>query len=189
MSSRSHYEVLMVDPRADGDVIATVYRRLAKRYHPDRDPSPEARRRMVELNEAYEVLRDPQRRSRYDAELAATRTGTRGGADVRGRAVWPRSEEPGTDRRPRSAAGAGATERHTSATRATQSTHAAPYGEAGPPPDGAAIGSVLDFGRYRGWTLAQVARVDRDFLEWLRRTPTGRSYRAELDALLGFKRP
>ena len=44
--------------------------------------------------------------------------------------------------------------------------------------------SVLDFGRYAGWSLAQVARVDPGFLEWLSRAPVGRTYRAEIASLL-----
>ena len=48
--------------------------------------------------------------------------------------------------------------------------------------------TVLDFGRYQGWTLEQVARQDPDFLEWLSRMPIGRPYRAEIDALLAVSR-
>ncbi len=59
-----------------------------------------------------------------------------------------------------------------------------PYGEAGPPPRGVARGTVLDFGRYKGWSLGQIATHDPDFLEWLERSPAGRQYRAEIMALL-----
>ena len=45
-------------------------------------------------------------------------------------------------------------------------------------------GTTLDFGRYAGWTVAQVAREDPDFLEWLARTPNGRRYHAEIAAAL-----
>src|SRR5687767_11541296 len=62
---RTLYEVLMVHQRADQDVITVVYRHLAKRFHPDIDPSPEAQSRMAELNEAYEILDDPVKRARY----------------------------------------------------------------------------------------------------------------------------
>src|SRR5690242_12128948 len=67
------YQVLQLDPAADSDIISTVYRRLALRYHPDRDPSQEAQVRMRELNQAYAVLKDPEQRERYDAELALRR--------------------------------------------------------------------------------------------------------------------
>jgi hypothetical protein len=46
-------------------------------------------------------------------------------------------------------------------------------------------GPVLDFGRYRGWSLGQIAAHDRDFLLWLERSPTGRQYRAEIAQILG----
>ena len=58
------------------------------------------------------------------------------------------------------------------------------YGEAGPPPRGIARGTVLDFGRYRGWSIGQIATHDPDFLEWLQRSPSGRQYRAEIASYL-----
>ena len=48
--------------------------------------------------------------------------------------------------------------------------------------------SILDFGRYQGWSLEQIARQDPDFLEWLMRMPIGRPYRAEIEAVLGAVR-
>jgi hypothetical protein len=42
----------------------------------------------------------------------------------------------------------------------------------------------MTFGRYRGWTLNQVARYDHDYVEWLSRTTMGRTYKTELDELL-----
>ncbi len=51
-------------------------------------------------------------------------------------------------------------------------------------PSGSPSGSVLDFGRYAGWSLGQIARQDPDFLEWFARTPTGRRFRGEIEALL-----
>jgi curved DNA-binding protein CbpA len=56
-------------------------------------------------------------------------------------------------------------------------------GAAGPPP-GRPSGSVLNFGRYSGWSLGEVARHDLEYLEWLDRAPIGRNYRQELDAIL-----
>jgi hypothetical protein len=43
---------------------------------------------------------------------------------------------------------------------------------------------VLHLGRYAGWTIGQVARVDRPWLEWLRRSPAGRGLKDEIDAVL-----
>jgi curved DNA-binding protein CbpA len=51
------------------------------------------------------------------------------------------------------------------------------------PPRGVPFGPVLSFGRYQGWTLGQIARVDRPFLEWLRGAPAGRAMRDEIDSV------
>jgi curved DNA-binding protein CbpA len=56
-------------------------------------------------------------------------------------------------------------------------------GAAGPPP-GNPSGTVLNFGRYSGWSLGEVARRDLEYLEWLDRMAIGRIYREEVDALL-----
>ncbi len=56
-----------------------------------------------------------------------------------------------------------------------------------PPGAGPSGGSVLDYGRYRGWSLAQLARQDPDYLRWLVRTPAGRAYRAEIEPLLAAR--
>ncbi len=56
-------------------------------------------------------------------------------------------------------------------------------GAAGPPP-GKPSGTVLGFGRYAGWSLGEIARVDLEYVEWLDRAPIGRAYRDEIDALL-----
>jgi len=51
-------------------------------------------------------------------------------------------------------------------------------------PPGKPFGSVLDFGRYAGWSLGQVASCDLEYLEWLARTPVGRSFHREINGLL-----
>jgi curved DNA-binding protein CbpA len=56
-------------------------------------------------------------------------------------------------------------------------------GAAGPPP-GRPSGSVLNFGRYAGWSLGEISRQDLEYIEWLDRTPIGRSYRDEIDGIL-----
>jgi DnaJ-class molecular chaperone len=63
----SHYDVLGIQPDASESVIKKAYRELSFKNHPDRNPSPEASARMQEINEAYEVLSDPQKRKQYDA--------------------------------------------------------------------------------------------------------------------------
>jgi curved DNA-binding protein CbpA len=52
----------------------------------------------------------------------------------------------------------------------------------------AGTGTVLDFGRYEGWTIDQVARQDPDYLLWLERTPIGRPHLAEIQAVLADRR-
>jgi hypothetical protein len=56
-------------------------------------------------------------------------------------------------------------------------------GAAGQPP-GNPSGSVMNFGRYDGWSLGEIARSDLEYLEWLDRMPIGRPYRDEIDVLL-----
>ena len=57
------------------------------------------------------------------------------------------------------------------------------HGAAGPPP-GRPSGTVLNFGRYAGWSLGEVARHDLEYIEWLDRAPIGRNYRQEIDEIL-----
>ena len=67
MSQRDYYEVLEVTREASADEIKTSYRRLAMKYHPDHNPdNAEAEQRFKEAAEAYDVLRDTEKRSRYD---------------------------------------------------------------------------------------------------------------------------
>ncbi|HHE41562.1 MAG TPA: molecular chaperone DnaJ, partial [Dehalococcoidia bacterium] len=68
MERRDYYEILGVDRSANETQIKRAYRALAMRYHPDRNNGdPEASKRMKEINEAYAVLCDPQKRRVYDA--------------------------------------------------------------------------------------------------------------------------
>lgn len=60
------YQVLQVSRAAEPEVIEAAYRRLARKYHPDVNPSQQANSVMKELNWAYEILSDPVQRSRYD---------------------------------------------------------------------------------------------------------------------------
>ncbi len=68
MGSEDLYDTLQVSPHADAEVIEAAYRVLARRYHPDRNPSPAATAAMARLNAAWETLRDPERRAAYDAQ-------------------------------------------------------------------------------------------------------------------------
>ena len=142
---QTHYKVLMLAETADSEIISTVYRKLAQRYHPDVDPSDEAARRMKEINEAYATLRDSDERAKYDAWLASRRDRRQNDRFIKAADV--------------------------------------PTGGAGTPV-GPPQGSLIDFGRYSGWTLGQIKRADPDFLEWLLRAPAGRSYRDEIAQML-----
>lgn len=67
MAKRDYYEVLGVDKSASDDDIKKAYRKIAIKYHPDRNPgNTEAEEKFKEAAEAYDVLRDPQKRQQYD---------------------------------------------------------------------------------------------------------------------------
>jgi curved DNA-binding protein CbpA len=117
------YAVLGVPHDADLATIKAAYRSLARINHPDLGGD---QRVMVRLNEAWQTLRDPDRRATYDREAG----------------------RPPEHRRHR---------------------------------DGH---RVLDFGRYQGWTLPEIAEHDEDYLVWLGRTPIGRSLQADINELL-----
>lgn len=65
-TKRDYYEILGVDKSAGGAEIKKAYRQLALKFHPDRNKSPDAEAKFKEINEAYEVLSDKQKRSAYD---------------------------------------------------------------------------------------------------------------------------
>jgi len=67
MDYKDYYKILGVDRKADGAEIKRLYRKLALKYHPDRNPGDKkAEEKFKEINEAYQVLSDPTKRSRYD---------------------------------------------------------------------------------------------------------------------------
>lgn len=76
--TKDFYKILQVDPAADPEVIAAAYKRLSLKYHPDTNPSPQATERMQEINEAYQVLKDPARRAYYDRGWEPSTYGARG---------------------------------------------------------------------------------------------------------------
>lgn len=203
MSGPDPYKILQVDPEAEDEVIAAAYRRLARKYHPDTATGPEALGRMEAINAAWEVLANPARRAAHDRQRALQAAMSRSGSvDA---AVPPRSGGGG-DSAPRPAPGpAPNSPRPASPPRAREpevvsrdwtsgrSTVGGGYdpsmrtadgtGAAGRPP-GNPSGSVMNFGRYSGWSLGEISRSDLEYLEWLDRMPIGRPYRDEIDALL-----
>ena len=66
-TKRDYYEVLGVDRKASDDDIKRAFKRLAIKYHPDRNKDPDAGEKFQEINEAYQVLSDPAKRQAYDA--------------------------------------------------------------------------------------------------------------------------
>lgn len=110
---------------------------------------------MASINEAWAVLGDPDQRAAYDGEpQAVDDEAPRGQAPERRAPVGPSPQNEPVH-------GLAARRRRT---------------EAG--------GSVLDFGRYAGWTVGALAAHDPAYLEWLARTPIGRRLAAEIDAAL-----
>jgi DnaJ-class molecular chaperone len=65
-TKRDYYDVLGVSRNASLEEIKKAYRKLALEWHPDRNKSPQAEERFKEINEAYEVLSDPEKRAAYD---------------------------------------------------------------------------------------------------------------------------
>jgi molecular chaperone DnaJ len=91
MSKRDYYEVLNIPKSSNADEIKRAHRRLAKQFHPDANKSnPNATKRFQEIQEAYDVLSDPTKRSNYDqfghdgVDPAAAAAAARGGAGRRG---------------------------------------------------------------------------------------------------------
>lgn len=83
MEYKDYYKILGVERSATGADLKRAYRNLAKKYHPDRNPGDKkAEERFKEINEAYEVLSDAQKRARYD-QLGDSYSG------------WQRSGAPG----------------------------------------------------------------------------------------------
>lgn len=67
MAQRDYYEILGVNKNASAEEIKVAYKKMAIKYHPDRNPDDkEAEAKFKEAAEAYDVLRDPEKRSRYD---------------------------------------------------------------------------------------------------------------------------
>ena len=80
MTNRDYYEILEVDKGASEAKLKKAYRKKAMKYHPDRNKGDaEAEKKFKEASEAYEVLRDPQKRARYDQYGHAGVNGNQGG--------------------------------------------------------------------------------------------------------------
>ncbi len=164
------YETLQVDRRADAEVIQAAYRALARRHHPDVGGDP---RRMAAINEAWATLGNPAVRKRYDATL-------RHASAVAAVATEPRRDE----RTARESVGV--MHRAPAAPRPSKPVETRPAEPVRPRTPGA--GRILDFGRYQGWSVADVSRQDPDYLLWLERTPVGRSMRSDIQQAMEMRR-
>ncbi len=154
-SERDPYLVLGIPHDASDRAIRQAYYARARRAHPDLVGS-HGLEAMTLLNEAWAILKDPHRRAAYDI--------SHGGASA--------------------------------ATASPQAARAAPKqgwkGAAGQPdwtgaagrPPGRPSGYVLNFGIYAGWSLGEVARIDRGYLAWLRDRPEAKAMASEIDELL-----
>src|SRR5476651_598983 len=66
-TKRDYYEILGVQKDADADTLKKAYRKLAMQYHPDKNPGDkQAEHKFKEISEAYDVLKDDQKRAAYD---------------------------------------------------------------------------------------------------------------------------
>ncbi len=193
------YKVLQVDSEAEDEVIQAAYRRLARKYHPDLAATPEAAARMAAINAAWELIGDPAARAAFDRERAAAAEAGPGPSPE------PATGASGSTPRSSAAPDRSGPQRPPTAARTPEpeivsrdwtpgrSSHGGGYdesmqqaqghGAAGPPP-GRPSGTVLNFGRYAGWSLGEVGRHDLEYIEWLDRAPIGRNYRQEIDEIL-----
>ena len=104
-TDRDLYQILQVDPAAEQEVVQAAFKRLAFKYHPDKNPSEDAHRRMQELNEAYAVIGDPAKRAAYDTQRQITQAAQRRVEDeVRQRSEAERRAEAARQRKEQMAA-------------------------------------------------------------------------------------
>ena len=76
MEYKDYYKILDVDRKASADDIQKAYKKLARKYHPDLNPGDaSAEEKFKDIGEAYEVLKDPQKRAQYDALGSSWRNG------------------------------------------------------------------------------------------------------------------
>lgn len=190
------YKILQVDPEAEDEVIQAAYRRLAQKYHPD-VAGPDGAERMTAINAAWALLRDPAQRASHDRErrltpdppaagpTASTSSNARPSPPGAGSTAGRPSASPPPSPPPETVSADWTNGRSSQGGGYDPSRMREPegLGAAGPPP-GNPAGSVLNFGRFAGWSLGEIGRRDVEYLEWLDRMTIGRPYRDEIDAIL-----
>ncbi len=151
------YATLRVTPNAEDFILEAAYRAMSRQFHPD-GPKPDAAR-MAEINRAYDLVRTPERRKRYDRlhHLRPVRPRRDGRPSAPRRAWPPRRWAVAFRHRPTAPAGPGA---------------------------GTGALMTIDFGRYQGWTLKDLAKHDPDYLRFLSRHSSGVRYRNQISQLL-----
>ena len=90
------YKILQVIPTADQEVLRAAFRALAMKYHPDRDSSARAARRMIELNQAYAMVRDADARAQLDRARTRATYDFEGTVAATGEAPPVRARSAGT---------------------------------------------------------------------------------------------
>jgi len=158
--TRDPYLILQLHPSAAPELVEAAYRTLARLHHPDHSDEPDAGAAMADLNWAYATLREPSLRSAYDRLRVAIPVD-----------VEPPEPDP-------------AVSSASLSQRMVQAAAAAAERDGGNPAN-----AVLDFGRYAGMTLREIAGVEPGYLEWLRRHSSGLRYRHQIDQVLSSLAP
>ena len=157
--TRDPYRILQLHPSAVPELVEAAYRTLARLHHPDHSDDPASAAAMAELNWAYATLRDASLRAAYD----------------RNRVAIP-VEMPEEGAEP--AIGTSLSQRFARAAAAAAERTGS---------DATLV--TLDFGRYAGMTLPQIARIEPAYLEWLKRHSSGARYRHQIDQVLATMAP
>ena len=153
----SLYSILQVERTAEPEVIRAAHRALARKHHPDFGGDP---KRMAAINLAWSILGNAARRAKYDAMPTPI------DKDV---VVSSPARQAGSVDVPQGAPAAVPGE-HGLPTRRSMEQRTG--------------GSIIDFGRYAGWTVGNLADHDPNYLRWLSRTPIGRRLSIEIDGVL-----
>jgi curved DNA-binding protein CbpA len=163
---RDYYKTLEVDSEADAEVIAAAYRVLAKRVRAKADLEEADQVRLAELDLAYAVLSNPEQRRSFDARRDSDSVPVGPGyGNGNGHGHANGNGHP-YDAAARLAAGP-----------LSERLAAGLHGES--------LGALtINFGRYAGWTLAEIAQSDPEYLQWLSRHSSGIRYRSAILRLL-----